>query len=47
VQKAMNQKRPDRRKARQVAEEMLRYFPTREHPCNAMARAELEELGGL
>jgi pSer/pThr/pTyr-binding forkhead associated (FHA) protein len=47
VQKALNQRRPDRKKARQVVEEMLRYFPSREHPCNALARSELEDLGGL
>jgi hypothetical protein len=46
-QKAMNAKRPDRKKGKQVAEDMLRYFPSREHRCHAMARDLMEELGGL
>jgi pSer/pThr/pTyr-binding forkhead associated (FHA) protein len=45
VQKALALRKPDRRRAREVLEEMLRYFPTREHPCNGLARAELEEFG--
>jgi pSer/pThr/pTyr-binding forkhead associated (FHA) protein len=47
VQKSLSQRKPDRKKARQTLEEMLRYFPTREHPCHSMARAELEDFGGL
>lgn len=46
-QKAMSQKRPDRKKARTTAEDMLRYFPTREHRCHALARELMEEVGGL
>jgi hypothetical protein len=47
VQKALSLRKPDRQKARQVLEEMLRYFPTREHPCNSLARGELENFGGM
>ena len=30
-QKAMSSKKPDRKRGREVVEDMLRYFPTREH----------------
>lgn len=46
-QKAMNAKRPDRKKARTVSEDMLRYFPSREHRCHGLGRELLEDLGGL
>jgi pSer/pThr/pTyr-binding forkhead associated (FHA) protein len=46
-QKAMSSKRPDKKRAREVVEDMLRYFPTREHRCNGLARSLLEDLGGL
>ncbi len=46
-QKAMSQKKADRKRGRQISEDMLRYFPTREHRCHALARELLEEVGGL
>jgi pSer/pThr/pTyr-binding forkhead associated (FHA) protein len=46
-QKAMNAKKPDRKRGRQVAEDMLRYFPSREHRCHGLGRDLMEELGGL
>lgn len=46
-QKAMSAKKPDRRKGREVVEDMLRYFPTREHRCHGLARDLMEDLGGL
>jgi hypothetical protein len=46
-QKAMSKSKADQKKARLVAEDMLRYFPSREHRCHALARSLLEDLGGL
>ncbi len=44
-QKALSSRKPDRKHARQILDEMLRYFPTREHPCNGLARSRLEDFG--
>ncbi|MBL8952514.1 MAG: FHA domain-containing protein [Myxococcaceae bacterium] len=46
-QQAMSQKKADRKRGRQIAEDMLRYFPTREHRCHSLARELIEEVGGL
>jgi hypothetical protein len=43
-QKAMSLKKPDLRKARTVSEDMLRYFPSREHRCHALGRSLLADL---
>ncbi|MBK7861622.1 MAG: FHA domain-containing protein [Archangiaceae bacterium] len=44
-QKVMSAKKADRKRGREIAEDMLRYFPTREHRCNGLARSLLEDLG--
>lgn len=46
IQKALNAKKPDVKRARQVVDDMLRYFPSREHRCHWAARSLIEELGG-
>jgi hypothetical protein len=46
VQKSLNAKRPDLRRAREILEDVTRYFPTREHRCYNQSRAFLEDLGG-
>lgn len=45
VQKLLNAKPPNQKLAITKLKDVERYFPTREHPCNAFAKAVLEDLG--
>ncbi len=44
VQRALTKTTPDYDTARIVLNEMLRYFPTREHPCHAVVKGQLQQL---
>src|SRR5262249_17967688 len=44
VQRALSQRIPDYETARHVLTDMLRYFPTREPPCNGLVQAQLEQI---
>jgi pSer/pThr/pTyr-binding forkhead associated (FHA) protein len=44
VQRALAARRPDYDTARRVLKDMLRYFPTREHPCNGLVTQQLKDL---
>jgi hypothetical protein len=45
VQRAMTKTIPDYDIARIVLNDMLCYFPTREHPCHNVVKAQLDDLG--
>ena len=45
-QRVLQAKKKDYRKARQILEDIGRYFPTREHWCHSQSRALLEDLPG-
>ncbi len=44
VQRALTKTKPDYDTARVVLKDMLRYFPTREHPCHNLVNNMLEQL---
>ena len=44
VQRALTKTKPDYKTARVVLKDMLRYFPTREHPCNGLVNGMIEQL---
>jgi hypothetical protein len=44
VQRALTAHKPDYDTARHVLKDMLRYFPTREHPCHALIQSQLDQL---
>jgi hypothetical protein len=44
VQRTLSARRPDYDLARKELRDMLRYFPTREHPCHALVQSQLESL---
>ncbi|MBL8952052.1 MAG: FHA domain-containing protein [Myxococcaceae bacterium] len=44
VQRALTKTTPDYDTARIVLNDMLRYFPTREHPCHNLVKSLLEQL---
>jgi pSer/pThr/pTyr-binding forkhead associated (FHA) protein len=46
VQRALQQRVPNYALARKVLTDMLRYFPTREHPCYGLVQAQLQEIEG-
>ena len=43
-QRALKAQVPDRKRARVVMKDMLRYFPSAEHPCNLLVQGELDRL---
>lgn len=44
VRRALTKQVPDYATARVVLRDMLRYFPTREHPCHGLVQSQLDEL---
>jgi pSer/pThr/pTyr-binding forkhead associated (FHA) protein len=44
VQRALQSRVPNYALARKVLNDMLRYFPTREHPCYGLIQAQLEQI---
>jgi pSer/pThr/pTyr-binding forkhead associated (FHA) protein len=44
VQRVLSARKPDYELARKELKDMLRYFPTREHPCHALVQSQLDQI---